>query len=512
MTIYIVNVFNLRGNCRLSGEGRRKERENVFGEGTKTLVSITILVKKPNYAGKAKIYYHDIGDYLTRKEKLEIIKKFGSILNPEMELSSITPNEAYDWVNMRNEVFKTFIPIEANQKYNCDSKSIFVIHSRGFETSRDAWVYNSSRKDLIRNVARAIEFYNNQVNKSLLATQQNIDIEDFISYDPEKISWSSSLISHLKKRQYLDFVKDEITVGMYRPFFKQHLYKKSDMIHRPGHFANFFPTPQSKNLVICVPGIGVTREFSVLMVNTIPDLELIGKTQCFPLYYYEKVENKQRTLFEDTHEEYIRKDAISGYIMTQAQKKYGANISKEDIFFYVYALLHSVNYRRNFSIDLKKMLPRIPLVEDFTDFLDMSKIGHQLSDMHVNYEQIEPYTKVNITGLESNDFDIKDISFEKVGKEENRQKIIFNSHIVIDNIPLKAYEYILNGKSAIEWIMERYRISTHKDSQIINDPNLWSQEHNDPSYVFNLLLRIISLSVDTLELVNKIPKIMFYND
>ena len=274
----------------------------------------------------------------------------------------------------------------------------------------------------------------------------------------------------------------------------------------------FFPTPQSKNLVICVPGIGSNKEFSVLMVNCIPDIQLQFNGQCFPLFYYEKVENKQRTLFEDTQGEYIRKDAISDYVMKQAQKKYGANISKKDIFFYVYALLHSVDYRRNFSIDLKKMLPRISLVEDFSDFLSIKKIGQQLSDMHINYEQIEPYTKVNIKGLDSNDFDIKNISFEKDGKKENKQKIIFNSHIVIDNIPLKAYEYILNGKSAIEWILERYRMSTHKDSQITNDPNLWSREHNDPSYVLNLLLRIITLSIDTLELVNQIPKIKFHHD
>ena len=503
MTIYIVNVFNLRGNCRLSGEGRRKERENVFGEGTKTLVSITILVKKPNYAGKAKIYYHDIGDYLTRKEKLEIIKKFGSILNPEMELSSITPNEAYDWVNMRNEVFKTFIPIEANQKYNCDSKSIFVIHSRGFETSRDAWVYNSSRKDLIRNVARAIEFYNNQVNKSLLATQQNIDIEDFISYDPEKISWSSSLISHLKKRQYLDFVKDEITVGMYRPFFKQHLYKKSDMIHRPGHFANFFPTPQSKNLVICTSGIG-SNDFSVLITNCIPDLNILeAGTQCFPIYIYEKREKKQLSLFDNSNDEYILKDAISDFITQETKKLYHCDVTKEDIFYYVYGLLHSKEYRKTFSADLKKSLARLPLVSSLDDFMSFSNAGRMLAKLHLEYEQAEFSPQVSVSGVEHDNLNVTKMRFLQ---NKDRSTIIYNDYIRINNIPLEAYDYIINRKSAIEWIMERYQITENSTSHIKNNPNLWS---DDPMYILNLLQRIIFVSIESLRIIRSLPEVSF---
>ena len=503
MTIYIVNVFNLRGNQRTSGELSRREGGKIFGSGSRTPISITILVKKPRVEGKAKIYYHDIGDYLTREEKLEIIKKFGSILNPEMELSSITPNEAYDWVNMRNEVFKTFIPIEANQKYNCDSKSIFVIHSRGFETSRDAWVYNSSRKDLIRNVARAIEFYNNQVNKSLLATQQNIDIEDFISYDPEKISWSSSLISHLKKRQYLDFVKDEITVGMYRPFFKQHLYKKSDMIHRPGHFANFFPTPQSKNLVICTSGIG-SNDFSVLITNCIPDLNILeAGTQCFPIYIYEKREKKQLSLFDNSNDEYILKDAISDFITQETKKLYHCDVTKEDIFYYVYGLLHSKEYRKTFSADLKKSLARLPLVSSLDDFMSFSNAGRMLAKLHLEYEQAEFSPQVSVSGVEHDNLNVTKMRFLQ---NKDRSTIIYNDYIRINNIPLEAYDYIINRKSAIEWIMERYQITENSTSHIKNNPNLWS---DDPMYILNLLQRIIFVSIESLRIIRSLPEVSF---
>ena len=499
----VIYVFNLRGNQRTSGELSRREGGKIFGSGSRTPISITILVKKPRVEGKAKIYYHDIGDYLTREEKLEIIKKFGSILNPEMELSSITPNEAYDWVNMRNEVFKTFIPIEANQKYNCDSKSIFVIHSRGFETSRDAWVYNSSRKDLIRNVARAIEFYNNQVNKSLLATQQNIDIEDFISYDPEKISWSSSLISHLKKRQYLDFVKDEITVGMYRPFFKQHLYKKSDMIHRPGHFANFFPTPQSKNLVICTSGIG-SNDFSVLITNCIPDLNILeAGTQCFPIYIYEKREKKQLSLFDNSNDEYILKDAISDFITQETKKLYHCDVTKEDIFYYVYGLLHSKEYRKTFSADLKKSLARLPLVSSLDDFMSFSNAGRMLAKLHLEYEQAEFSPQVSVSGVEHDNLNVTKMRFLQ---NKDRSTIIYNDYIRINNIPLEAYDYIINRKSAIEWIMERYQITENSTSHIKNNPNLWS---DDPMYILNLLQRIIFVSIESLRIIRSLPEVSF---
>ena len=338
MTIYIVNVFNLRGNQRTSGELSRREGGKIFGSGSRTPISITILVKKPRVEGKAKIYYHDIGDYLTREEKLEIIKKFGSILNPEMELSSITPNEAYDWVNKRNGLFESFIPL--GDKDNKSENAYFVPrYSRGCASARDSWVYNFSKIQLELNISSMIDFYNRSVY--MLRSQNKADVTDINNdltlLDQTKISWSRGLKKDYEQRREHIYNRECLRIAMYRPFIKEHYYfdkNFNDMVYQ---MPKLFPTPQSKNLVICVPGIGVTREFSVLMVNTIPDLELIGKTQCFPLYYYEKVENKQRTLFEDTHEEYIRKDAISGYIMTQAQKKYGANISKEDIFFYVYA-------------------------------------------------------------------------------------------------------------------------------------------------------------------------------
>lgn len=266
-------MFHLRGNCRTSGEQRRKESGNVFGEGSRTPISITLLVKKPDKqtAERARIFYHDIGDYLNREEKLKIVRDFGSILNPDMKLSSITPNEAYDWINQRDNLFESFIPIgDKNNKEN--TKTFFLpFYSNGLKTQRDAWCYNFSRDALARNMQKTMAFYNESIGRPEV-------------YDPTCINWTRATLQNARQRKQVLFCSDNIRTAMYRPFCKSNLYFDrmwNEMVYQ---IPKLFPTPQSKNLVICVSGVGVTKEFSALIVDTIPDLELIGKSQCFPLY------------------------------------------------------------------------------------------------------------------------------------------------------------------------------------------------------------------------------------
>lgn len=500
-----IYVFNLRGNCRTQGELRRKEAGNVFGLGSRTPIAITILVKQPNHSGKAKIHYYDIGDYLSREDKLSIISKTKHIDN--LDLVDLHPNEHGDWINQRNDKFSEYIPIECEKKYSFNNIAYYNLFSQGIGTSRDAWVYGFSKFRVLLNMKQTIEFYNEQVE--LLMQKDKGDIMDFVrSNDGHKISWSSSLIPKLEKGIKCHFQKNKIVCASYRPFCKQYLYVGEMFIHRRAHWDSIFPSDSSENLVICTSSIGSNKEASVLISNCIVDLHFNGDTQCFPLYYYEKRNVQEQTLFDNEQDEYVRRDAVSDFILKQARAIYGPRVQKEDIFYYVYGFLHSEKYRETFAADLKKMLPRIPLVDSPQDFWAFSEAGRRLADLHLNYETIEPYRKcITVFGAYDNiNYRVEKMRF--VNKAD-KTKIQYNSQITIEKIPLEAYEYVVNGKSAIEWIMERYAITTDKASGITNNPNDWADEHNDEKYIYNLLLRIINLSVQTVEIVKNLPDVKF---
>jgi predicted helicase len=263
-----------------------------------------------------------------------------------------------------------------------------------------------------------------------------------------------------------------------------------------------------ENRVICLPGIGNTKDFDVLMTNSIPDLGLTSATQCFPLFYYEENNATQKGLF-DTDEasgKYIRRDAISDFILERAKQQYGKTVTKEDIFYYVYGFLHSKEYRETFANDLKKMLPRLPLLENVKDFWAFSKAGSQLTELHLNYETVAPAPDVTVSGDDGKTYKVDKMRFPK---KDQKDTINYNSKITISNIPAKAYEYVVNGKSAIEWIMERYAVTTHKESGIVNDPNDWAKEVGNLRYILDLLLSIINVSVQTVDIVNSLPKVDF---
>jgi predicted helicase len=260
-------------------------------------------------------------------------------------------------------------------------------------------------------------------------------------------------------------------------------------------------------LVICVSGVGASKAFGALISNTIPNLDTLEKAQCFPLYHYEENNAFQKGLFDnDGSQKYVRRDAISDFILERAKQQYGKTVTKEDIFYYVYGFLHSNEYRETFTNDLKKMLPRLPLVETVTDFWAFSKAGRKLAELHLNYETVAPSPDVTVTGDDGKTYSVDKIRFPKKGQKET---INYNSKITLSNIPSKAYEYVVNGKSAIEWIMERYQVSTHKESGIVNDPNDWAKEVGNPRYILDLLLSIISVSVQTVDIVNSLPKVDF---
>jgi predicted helicase len=501
-----IYIFNLRGNQRTSGELSRKEGGKIFGSGSRTPISITLLVKNPNVkTEKATIHYHDIGDYLDREQKLKTIKGFKTFANPKLPLKTLQPNEHSDWVGQRSGEFISFIPLFDKEKLN---QSIFNISSNGVVTSRDAWVYNFSSKRLIEKVGSMIDFFNQQVEqfKNEKLSNPEVAVEKFIDRDAKKISWSSSLIPNVEKGNTAIIDKNSIRISLYRPFNKLSLYWGDKMIHRRAKFNSLFPLSNTDNLVIVSCG-GISNEKSTIISNCIADLHAYGDSQCFPLYYYEEINATQKGLFDtDESQKYVRRDTISDFILERAKQQYGKTVTKEDIFYYVYGFLHSKEYRETFANDLKKMLPRLPLVEDVKDFWAFSKAGRQLAELHLNYETIAPYPDVTVTGDDGKGYSVEKMRFPK---KDQKDTIHYNGKITVSNIPTKAYEYVVNGKSAIEWIMERYQVTTHKESGITNDPNDWAKEVGNPRYILDLLLSIVNVSVQTVDIVNGLPKVDF---
>lgn len=493
-----IYCFNLRGNARTSGEQRRQEKDNVFGMGTRTTVAIIILIKNPAKPPSNKVFYYDIGDYLNREQKFNIIKLFSNFSAIEWE--AISPNDNYDWINQRNEIFESFIVLgDKNDKTN---KTFFDIYSNGLLTSRDSWVYNYSEQAIINNMTKTIAFYNSQVESYRL--QKNLPtVDQFIDNNPKYISWSRELKYHVGRNIEHSFLSSFIAYSMYRPFCKQWLYFDKNFNDVQGKIPIFFPKPFLENLVICTTGRGSTKDFSALITNFIPDLEMISKSQCFPLYTYEKQDETTDLFTSNNTAQFAKKDNISDDILTNFQKVYhDLKITKEDIFYFVYGVLHSPEYKQRFSSDLKKMIPRIPFTQDFWAF---SKTGRELAYWHLNYETIEPYPVTEYKAelyLESKDYRVEKMRFGKNAKEIDQTKIIYNHKISLSNIPLEAYEYIVNGKSAIEWVIDRYQIKIDKDSGIKNDPNDWSE---DPRYILDLVKRIVRVSIESVRLINGLP-------
>ena len=496
-------VFNLRGNCRTSGETRRKEGGNVFGLGSRTPIAITILVKSPGKTGQASIFYHDIGDYIPQTDKLKLIKELGSICNPAMELSSIMPNEGGDWINQRNDLFKTFTASFDDK----NRKSLWAIKPIGVATNRDSWVYSFRHDILEKNINRTIEFYNSQVDK-YQTEGQGRDVEDVVEADPNIIKWTRGLRNDARRGKKFGFDARKIAVALYRPFTKQYLYNDASLIECPGIFDRIFPTPQTRNLIICCAGAG-GKSFSALITNLISDLHLLESgTQCFPLFYYEKQEERQLGLFDKSEEGYIKRDGITDFALLRAREMYGPKTTKEDVFYYVYGLLHSPDYRNRFASDLTKMLPRIPFVEEVPTFQKIMRIGRKLAELHLNYENAPSWPDLLVKG-NMNNLRVVKMRFGKAGKEEDRRTIWLNDSLRVENIPLQAYEYVVNGKSALEWLMERYAVTTDKASGIVNDANAWGLEHENPCYILNLLCSIVTVSMETLKQVIELPILDF---
>lgn len=520
-----IYVLNLRGNARTSGELRKREGGGVFDQGSRAGVALLILVKDKSKSGQAEIYYHDIGDYLSREEKLARLKEYVHI--GKVSWKRIIPNKAHDWINQRNEDFETF-PTIGTKQHVVNEGVLFKLYCRGLMTCRDAWVYNFSQVELEGNVRCMINEFNRHVElvNSGYITQRNVEFQ--INNDPKKIAWSGDLkIALLKGIPHTFEDAGRVMPSIYRPFIKMWVYLSRVFNNSIYHLPKIFPEPDIENVVITVKAPGSSKEFSTLVVNHIPDLHFLGDVQIFPLYKYEKYEEltDDKSKWEDVFNNhlagkiitapsgnrYVRYENITDWALKEYRKHYGEDVTKEDIFYYVYGLLHSFEYRERYRNDLKKMLPRIPFVSSVEDFWAFSNAGRKLADLHLNYETIEPWPlKEEING-DPNDlatYRVSKMRFRKTqDRKDDKTTIIYNENITLSGIPLEAYEYIVNGKSPIEWVMERYKVSRNRKSGIINDPNKWLEEQGNPRYIVDLIKRLVRVSIETMKIVEGLPSL-----
>ncbi|EGQ8112505.1 DEAD/DEAH box helicase [Vibrio parahaemolyticus] len=495
-------IFHLRGNARTSGEQRRKEKDNVFGQGTRTPIAISILVKNPEATEHGKIYHYDIGDYLTREQKLEKIASLTSLkgITDAKNWEEIIPDTHGDWVNQRDDSFSNYSKIGSKDKNNTELV-LFNTYSNGVSTNRDAWCFNSSQHQLVANMKKTIDFYNKETNR-YSSSSKTVDIKNFVSNDSTQISWSSSLIANAERGDLTFFNPRGLRKSTYRPYTKQWLYFDGMLNHRVSKIPSIFSTQNTDNLVIQTSGIGA-KYFSALILDDIPCLDNIEKGQCFPLYFYDEDGSNKR-------------DAITDEALTHFQTAYPElKISKEDIFYYIYGLLHSEDYRSKYADNLSKELPRVPRVKEASDFTAFCEAGRKLAELHINYETVDCYkADVDNKATEDQHYYVEKMKHPKKkvdGKNiEDKSTIIYNARITINNIPEEAYRYIINGKSAIAWVMERQCVKTDKASGIVNDANLWATETmNNAKYPLELVLRVITVSLETMKIVDSLPKLDF---
>ncbi|GHS25610.1 helicase [Helicobacter pylori] len=489
-------VLNLRGNQRTPGEVSRKEGGKIFDSGSRVTIAVIFFVKDKSVNNNT-IHYYDIGDYLKREAKLNLLANFENLDSVPFE--KITPNNKGDWINQREDGFEKLIPLKRDKKLQ--NPSVFDINSVGVATCRDPWVYNFSKDALSQNVQKCIDTYNadlkrfNEVFREAFKQRtKGVKKADLykhlndreITTDKTKIAWVQNLKTQLVKGKKLDdFSQEKISVSLYRPFNKQYFYYERELAWSFYSMKKIFPDKSAQNVVINT-GVGNGKNFSALVSDCISDHGLISPNQAYPLYCYDDLGN--------------RYNAISGYALNLFRRHYKDNaITEEEIFYYIYAILHHKGYLEKYKNSLAKEDPRVALSPDFKE---LSVLGKELAELHLNYESGEMHTSVEYNLLENAGME----GYYDVDKMTKKgDSIIYNQNITITKIPQKAFDYVINGKSAIDWVIEHYKKTMDKDSLIENNPNHYA----GGKYVFELLCRVIKLSEKSLDLIEKISEKRF---
>ena len=509
-----IYVYHLKGNQRTSGERSRQEGGKVFGEGSRAPVAIVFLVKNPASAEHGKIYLHAVDDYLTREEKLACLRRDASMVYTQTNV--IVPDAHGDWLNQRDDSYAKFIRVGGKKT---KEHSIFLNYSNGIKSGRDSWVYNNSKNRLCENIKISISYFNECV-VNLLANKDYLPIKD-----DTKIKWSETQEYLFRKQEYAQkFDLNKIRRSIYRPFIPSFLYFDRFWNLRQYQMTKIFPESKSKNLVICSSGVDnlvicINQNAKdagqiALMTDHIADLHFNGDTQCFPRW----LPGEQAKAAEETLDFGESSEIPSGFspgALPHFQAAYpGKPITEDDLFYYIYGILHSEDYRTRYANNLMKELPRIPRVATYEQFMAFVEAGQELARLHVHFEDVAPYSGATIeytkTGLPS--YRVKQMKWGKIkGKTGNAAKdkttLIYNDWITVKNIPLEAQEYVVNKKSALDWVVERACVSIDKASGIVNDFNDYATEMGSERYPLDLFLKIITVSLETMKIVKALPKL-----
>ncbi|MYB02169.1 DNA helicase, partial [Candidatus Poribacteria bacterium] len=480
--------IDLKGNARTSGERRRKEGGNVFDDQIRVGVGISLFIKKAESTSEtAEVWLYSVDDYLKAREKQKFLTDSENYTNVPMKQATVDAKHTWLTEGFHAE-FDTFIPMgtkDAKAKIGTASDVIFKTYSAGVKTNRDAWTYNFNQNTLTQNVQQMIGVYNTEVARWAQQTSREVNLDDFVESDDRKIKWSSGLKNNLKSGKTIYFFSEKVRISLYRPFAKMNLYFDRMLTERVYVFPSILPTSniELENQVICVSGIGSSKLFHALTTDTIPCVDSLEKTQCFPFYTY----NEDGT---------NRQENITDWALAEFRTHYNDNtITKWDIFHYNYALLHHPVYREKYEMNLKRDLPHIPFAENFWGF---AKAGAQLADLHVNYESAPKYE--GLKSIETPGMQV-DWHVEKMRLSKDKTQLKYNGFLTLEGIPVEAYDYKLGNRSALEWVIDQYRVKVDRRSGIVNDPNRESEQR----YIVDLIARVITVSLKTVEIVNGLP-------
>ena len=492
-----VYVYNLRGNQRTAGEQSRKEGGKIFDSGSRNTVAILLLIKEPGpVTGQGALHYKDIGDYLTRDEKLELVSR-ATLENLGWE--TICPNPEGDWINQRDPKYDTYPPAASRKE-----PALFAQYGPGVATNRDAWVYASSGRALEQQVGSMLETFTAEQAR-WKAAGRPAPSSAHVTSDSKRISWSVGLRKRFESGGEIAFDQSAVRTAFYRPFNKQLIYAAPEVLERPASIARFFPRAADNRpaLYITSPSTHYPS-FAALAVCDISDLHLLDSGLVLARYSY--IEPKQNALLDEPE----RIDNITDWALEQYQREYGQKVTKDDIFHYVYGLLHSSEYRDRYAADLKKQLPRIPMVPGRDRFEAFVGAGKELMELHIGYEDVEPYALTEHVARSAPEdpyerFAVQKMKYDGRAGAWDKTRISYNAWIDIEGIPEEAQRYMLGSRSALDWILERYQVKQDSASGIVNDPNDWSREHQQPRYIIDLIGRIVTVSLKTIRIVDELP-------
>ncbi|WP_270749044.1 DEAD/DEAH box helicase [Lactococcus petauri] len=476
-----IYVLNLKGGIR----GKTKEQSALEGGNIfdiMTGVTIVLFIKQENHTGKGELHYLDIGDNLNKYQKLEKLNRWQGLSSAESEFQIIIPNDKGDWINQRNSNFDELIPL-GNKK---SDNALFIDYTGGLKSGRDAWLWNFSKFQVEETMKESIDYYNKHLGDTSVYKE-----------DVSAISWTRSLKQRFERKEKQDWQADRMYLGMYRPFTKKPVYYAQAWIDRQYQMPKVLHTTTASNLMISLSNKTGGKDFSAFIVDVLPDVNLFaGGSQNLPKYLYDTTEHN--SLFDIDE----KSSAIRPEVLKQL-----SDLNEDDVMYYIYGVFHSKEYGQMYFDDLAKSFPRIPNLKNKKEWV---RIGRELAELHLNYENQESWEGVTVSGENSGNFRVKKMKHPKVRNEEGKlvndlTSIIFNDNITISNIPVKTYDYIVNGKSAIAWIIDQYQVKTDKKSGITDDPNNFAPEN--PRYILDLLLSVITVSMKTNELVAQLPKI-----